>query len=86
MDAKYAEPDGRKVVYSSVNPIKLLKNANVFTFVAIVLVNGVIVGVVFAVRGIVKHRRKKRAKRESRRYERKRLREQKRRLKHPKKK
>lgn len=59
MNEKYAEPDGRKVVYSSINPIKLLRNANVFTFVAILLVNGLIVGIVFTVRGILKHRRKK---------------------------
>ena len=65
MDEKYAEVDGRKVVYSSINPIKLLKNINVFTVVAIVLVNGVIVGVVFAVRGVVKHTRKKKAKKQA---------------------
>ena len=59
MNEKYAEPDGRKVVYSSINPIKLLRNANVFTLVAILLVNGLIVGIVFTVRGILKHRRKK---------------------------
>ncbi len=33
MDPAYAEPDGRKVVYSSLNPAKLLSNANVFTYV-----------------------------------------------------
>ena len=31
MDARYAEPDGRKVVYASLSPVKLLKNANIFT-------------------------------------------------------
>lgn len=65
MDEKYAEPDGRKVVYSSVNPVKLLRNANIFTFVAIVLVNGIIVGVVFAVRGIMKRVRRKKAKKQA---------------------
>ncbi len=33
MDPAYAAPDGRKVVYSSLNPAKLLSNANVFTYV-----------------------------------------------------
>lgn len=34
MDEQYARADGRKVVYSSLNPVKLLRNANIFTFVA----------------------------------------------------
>ena len=33
MDPAYARTDGRKVVYSSLNPAKLLSNANVFTYV-----------------------------------------------------
>lgn len=32
MDSEYSKPDGRKVVYSSLNPVALLKNANVFTY------------------------------------------------------
>jgi len=35
MDPKYAEPDGRKVVYSSLNPADLLRNANRFTYILI---------------------------------------------------
>lgn len=38
MDAKYAGPDGRKVVYSSLNPIKLLRNANVFTLIVVAVI------------------------------------------------
>lgn len=38
MDSRYKETDGRKVVYSSLNPIKLLRNANVFTFLAILVI------------------------------------------------
>ena len=34
MDEQYATPDGRKVVYSSWNPVNLVRNANVFTLVA----------------------------------------------------
>ena len=62
MDAKYSKVDGRKVVYSSVNPIKLLKNANIFTFVALILIAGVVTGIVFIVRAIVKKSKKKKAK------------------------
>ncbi len=32
MDAAYSQTDGRKVIYSSLNPVKLLKNANKFTY------------------------------------------------------
>ena len=35
MDKQYAETDGRKVVYSSLNPVKLLKGANKFTYILI---------------------------------------------------
>lgn len=38
MDARYAAPDGRKIVYSSLNPVKLLKNANAFTWFAVALI------------------------------------------------
>lgn len=34
MDEQYATPDGRKVVYSSWNPVNLVRNANVFTLMA----------------------------------------------------
>ena len=33
MDAQYANTDGRKVVYSSLNPVKLLRSANQFTWI-----------------------------------------------------
>ncbi len=35
MDPQYAETDGRKVVYSSWNPVKLLRNANMFTWLVL---------------------------------------------------
>lgn len=38
MDEYYAQTDGRKIVYSSLNPIDLLRNANVFTFVVIAVI------------------------------------------------
>lgn len=48
MDEQYSQPDGRKVVYSSLNPVKLLKNANKFTVLllaAVLLLVGVLVAV-----------------------------------------
>lgn len=38
MNSRYEKPDGRKVVYASLNPIKLLRNANMFTYIASALV------------------------------------------------
>ena len=34
----YSTPEHRKVVYSSTNPVELLKNANIFTWIVIILV------------------------------------------------
>ncbi len=59
MDAQYAQPDGRKVVYASLNPIKLLKNANVFTYVALLLIAVLITLIALIVRAIVRRRRRK---------------------------
>lgn len=63
MDEKYAEPDGRKVVYSSLNPVKLLRNANMFTYIALALIAVITALIVWAVWAIVKKiKKKKRAK------------------------
>lgn len=35
MDSAYAKPDGRKLVYKSLNPVKLLRNANIFTYIVL---------------------------------------------------
>lgn len=63
MDERYEKPDGRKVVYSSLNPIKLLKNPNIFTVVVVVLIlvitGGIAVGVYFIVRAIKRKKNKK---------------------------
>ena len=59
MDAQYAQPDGRKVVYASLCPIKLLKNANVFTFVALLLIAALIALIVLITRAIIRRRRRK---------------------------
>ena len=63
LDSRYAEPDGRKVVYKSLNPVKLLRNANIFTYIVLVVIVGLITAIVFIVRAIVrKVKRKKAAK------------------------
>ena len=54
MDEQYAQTDGRKVVYSSWNPVKLLRSANWFTLVAVLLVLIVIVIVAWVVRAVIK--------------------------------
>ncbi|MBQ4067306.1 MAG: bifunctional metallophosphatase/5'-nucleotidase [Clostridia bacterium] len=38
IEKNYSETDGRKVVYSSLNPIKLLSNANIFTYLMLGLI------------------------------------------------
>lgn len=38
IDEAYGQTDGRKVVYSSWNPIELLKNPNRFTVIATILI------------------------------------------------
>ena len=58
MDARYASTDGRKVVYASLNPVKLLRNANVFTYVVLLVIAVLIAVIVCVVRLIVRRRRK----------------------------
>ena len=63
MDAHYAGVDGRKVIAPSWNPVKLLRNPNKFTWIAIaalaVLVL-MVVGIVALVKRILRKRRSKR--------------------------
>ncbi len=58
MDEKYESPDGRKVVYSSLNPVKLIKNANKFTYIVITV--GLVIGLAAATGVILIKKRKKR--------------------------
>ncbi len=60
MDEQYAQPDGRKVVYSSWNPVNLLRSANRFTFGVIAIILVLVLVVVFIVRLVIR-RRKRRA-------------------------
>ena len=62
MDAYYAQTDGRKVVYSSWNPIALLRGANKFTYILIAVVVVLIAIVALITRGVVRLIRKKRKK------------------------
>ncbi len=59
MDEAYAQPDGRKVVYSSTKLSDLLRNANKFTVIVMIAVILVFVGIGFAVWAIVRRIRKK---------------------------
>lgn len=56
----YSAPEGRKVVYSSWNPIRLLKNANWITALAIVLILVIIAVIVLVVRTLVRRKGRRR--------------------------
>ena len=62
MDSRYESIDGRKVVYSSLNPIKLLRNANIFTYIvlALILILAAVITLV-TVKIVKKIRKKKKA-------------------------
>ena len=62
MDARYEKPDGRKEVYASLNPVKLLRNANVFTYIvlAVILILVAVIALV-TVKIVRKVKRKKAA-------------------------
>ena len=59
MDSRYASVDGRKVVYSSLKPADLLRNANVFTYVVLIVIAVLIAVAALTVSFIVVRRRKK---------------------------
>lgn len=58
MDAAYSKPDGRKLVYSSLNPVDLLKNANKFTYIVIAVIVVLIAAAVLITLGIIRKKRK----------------------------
>lgn len=58
MDPQYAQTDGRKVVYSSWNPVKLLSNANVYTWI-LLLVLVVLVSVTVLIVRLIRKRKNK---------------------------
>ena len=59
MDAKYAATDGRKVVYRSLNPVDMLRNANKFTYIVIALILVVCAVVVLVVRLVLRRKKRK---------------------------
>lgn len=59
MDSRYAQTDGRKVVYSSLNPVKLLSNANMFTYILIGVIVLLVLIVVLIVKLVKRIRRKR---------------------------
>lgn len=58
MDEIYASADGRKVVYSSWNPVSLLRSPNAFTVIVVVLVLLIGIGMFFGIKTIIRRRRK----------------------------
>ena len=56
MDARYAQPDGRKIVYSSWNPVKLLRNANIFTLVILLVLLALVMVAVLIVLAVRKRK------------------------------
>lgn len=59
MDEQYSETDGRKVVYSSLNPVKLLRNANKFTYILVAVILTLVLIVILVTRAIVRKVRRK---------------------------
>ncbi len=62
MSKDYAQPDGRKVVYSSLAPAAMLRNANIFTFAALGVIVLLLVAIVLIVRSIVRKIKKRKSK------------------------
>lgn len=65
MDKSYSDTDGRKVVYSSINPVNLLKNANKFTYILLGIIAVIIIIIIFATRKIIKKRKIKKLNKEN---------------------
>lgn len=59
MDPRYAGTDGRKVVYSSWNPVDLLRNANIFTYVLLGAIVLLILILVLVIRAVIRRRKRK---------------------------
>lgn len=59
MDPRYAGTDGRKVVYSSGNPVDLLRNANIFTYVLLGAIVLLILILVLVIRAVIRRRKRK---------------------------
>lgn len=62
MDARYAQPDGRKIIYSSWNPVKLLSNANVFTCVVLLVLLALVLIIAVIIIAVRKRKNRKKNK------------------------
>lgn len=58
MDSRYATTDGRKIVYKSLNPVKLLRLANIFTYIVLLVLVIITAAIVLVIRAIVCRRKK----------------------------
>ncbi len=58
MDSRYATTDGRKIVYKSLNPVKLLRSANIFTYIVLLVLVIITAAIVLVIRAIVCRRKK----------------------------
>lgn len=59
MDVRYAQPDGRKLVYSSLNPVKLLSHANKFTYLLLAVILVLLLIPVLIVRAVIRRKKRK---------------------------
>ena len=59
MDARYAQADGRKQVYSSFNPVKLLSNANKYTYLLLAVILLLVLLVTVITRAVIRRRKRK---------------------------
>ena len=64
MDSRYAAPDGRKLIYSSLNPVKLYTNPNGFTFVLLAVEAAVLLLLVACLRLVYRKRKIKKIQKE----------------------
>lgn len=64
MDPHYAAPDGRKMIYSSMNPIKLYSSPNAFTFILLAVEAAGILLVIVCLRLVYKKRKFKKIQKE----------------------
>ena len=55
----YSKPEARKVSYASMNPYELLRSANIFTWIVVLLVLIILTAIVLVVWKIVSHVKKK---------------------------
>lgn len=62
MDARYAQADGRKVVYTSLNPVNLLRNANKFTYILIAVILVLVMIIFLTTRAVIRKVKRSRRK------------------------